>query len=88
MIRLALLALLAFGSGSALAQHVDSSSLSHVIANIRKSTVASLLVCNASSSGLIAQVSDALSPAVGSAVAGGGAVTVLAHCNGTSWVVG
>jgi hypothetical protein len=52
------------------------------------STVAALPNCTAALTGLIYTVTDALGPALNILVVGGGAVTVLVHCNGTVWVVG
>lgn len=51
-------------------------------------TAASLPTCNAASTGVVYQVTDSLLPALGIVVAGGGAVSVLVRCNGTSWLVG
>lgn len=51
-------------------------------------TVGSLPACAAATTGWVYSVTDALAPALGIAVAGGGAVTVLVRCNGTSWLVG
>lgn len=72
---------------SAWAQHSTTSGYGFNTANVAKHTVASLPTCNAGQSGVIRQVTDALTPTVGSTVAGGGAVTVLVHCTGT-WIVG
>lgn len=52
------------------------------------STVAALPSCTAALTGVIYTVTNALTPALNVLVVGGGAVTVLVHCNGTSWVVG
>jgi hypothetical protein len=51
-------------------------------------TVANLLSaipCNAAATGQIALVSDALTPALGTAIAGGGLLTVTVACNGSSY---
>ncbi len=53
-----------------------------------QTTVAGLPVCNAASLNLVATVSNALTPVLGSTVVGLGAVVTLVHCNGTNWVVG
>lgn len=50
-------------------------------------TVATLPTCNASRNGLIYTVTDALAPTIAGIVVGGGAVTLIVHCNGTNWVV-
>lgn len=53
------------------------------------STVGALGACGAGNNGLIFRVSDALTPAVGAVAVGGGAVSVLVHCqSGTGWVIG
>lgn len=51
-------------------------------------TVTALPTCTASNSGVVYRVTDSLVPALGVAVAGGGAVAVIVRCNGTSWLVG
>jgi hypothetical protein len=55
---------------------------------VPSSTVSGLPTCNAASNGQIITVTNALTPALAVAVVGGGAVSVLVHCNGTSWIVG
>jgi hypothetical protein len=55
-----------------------------LVANVY--TVSSLPT--AGTSGRKAFVSNALSPAFGSAVVGGGAVTVPVYDNGVAWIVG
>lgn len=50
-------------------------------------TVGSLPSCTAGLNGQIYIVTDALLPAIGSAVGGGGAITVVVKCNATSWLV-
>lgn len=56
--------------------------------NLPAATVAGLPACTAALNGQIYTVTNALAPALAVAVAGGGAVTVLVHCNGAAWVVG
>ncbi len=51
-------------------------------------TVGTLPTCNAASAGLIMMVTDSLLPALGVAVAAGGAVNVMVFCNGTNWIAG
>lgn len=51
-------------------------------------TVAQLPACSAATSGWVYRVTDSLLPALGVAVAGGGAVSVLVRCNATAWLVG
>jgi hypothetical protein len=50
-------------------------------------TVAGLPTCNSTAEGLQYAVNNALTPVALSAVAGGGAVHVAVHCNGTTWIV-
>ncbi len=52
-----------------------------------KSAVSGLPTCNAGSEGLIYGVTDALLPVALAAVAGLGAVHVLAYCTGAAWIV-
>ena len=52
-----------------------------------KTIVSSLPSCVAGIEGMVYAVSDALLPAALSAITGGGAVHVLAYCNGTTWIV-
>lgn len=59
-------------------------------ANIMKvtlSTVAALPTCNAGNEGLLVGISDALAPTSLAAIVGGGAVHLIAYCNGTAWIV-
>lgn len=49
-------------------------------------TVATLPTCNAGAAGTMAYVTNALAPAWNAALAGGGAVTIGAFCNGAAWV--
>jgi hypothetical protein len=51
-------------------------------------TVATLPSASASGSGARAFVTNALAPAFGSAVVGGGAVATPVYSNGTNWIVG
>lgn len=68
-------------------QHGEKRALN--FATISGSTVAGLGACAAGNNGQISKVSDALTPVVGAVVGGGGAVSVLVHCqSGTGWVVG
>jgi hypothetical protein len=69
----------------AYAQLVQSPSASNKTSAV---LVGSLPTCNAGNEGLIYGVTDALTPVVLSAVAGGGAIHTLVYCNGTSWIVG
>lgn len=55
---------------------------------VPSTTVAGLPTCNAGATGFVYLVTNALVPVLGSAVAGGGAVSVLVKCNGTNWLVG
>lgn len=57
-------------------------------ATVPSSTVAGLPACNAGATGLVYTVTNALTPALGLAVVGGGVVSVVVKCNGTSWLVG
>jgi hypothetical protein len=50
------------------------------------STIATLPACNAASQGQVRVVTDATTPAYNGALTGGGAVIVLALCNGTAWL--
>ncbi len=52
------------------------------------STVGALPACNAAIKGQIYFVTDALLPALGAIIAGGGAVNALVFCNGTNWIRG
>jgi len=52
------------------------------------STVAGLPTCSAALNGRIFTVTNALAPTIAGIVVGGGAVTILVHCNGTNWIVG
>jgi hypothetical protein len=49
--------------------------------------VAGLPVCNATSEGSSAGVTDALTPVTLSAVAGGGAIHTSVYCSGAAWIV-
>lgn len=49
-------------------------------------TVATLPAASAALKGAVNAVSDATTPALGSALTGGGAVYCLALCTGTAWV--
>ncbi len=49
---------------------------------------ANLPTCNTATTGWVYAVTDALLPSIGGVVVGGGAITVLVRCNGTSWLVG
>lgn len=53
-----------------------------------QTTVNSLPACNTSTNGTIFTVTNALAPTLAGIVIGGGAITILVHCNGTNWVVG
>ena len=56
-------------------------------ANIPTSIVSGLPACNASTNGQIYLVTDALLPSILGLLTGGGAVTIVSHCNnGTGWV--
>lgn len=48
-------------------------------------TVSTLPTCDANSKGTIFSVSDAAAPVYNTTLTGGGAVAVLAFCNGTNW---
>lgn len=48
-------------------------------------TVATLPTCDTNAQGNIYTVNDATAPAYGATLAGGGAVTVIALCDGTNW---
>lgn len=52
------------------------------------STVVTLPTCTSALNTRIYTVTDALLPSLAGIVAGGGAVVVLVHCNGTNWIVG
>lgn len=53
------------------------------------SLVASLPSCTVSNTNMIYTVTNALTPVIGSVVVGGGAISVLVHCqSGVGWVVG
>ena len=55
--------------------------------NIPTSIVSALPACNASTNGQIYLVTDALLPSILGVLTGGGAVTIISHCNsGTGWV--
>jgi hypothetical protein len=57
--------------------------------NIPPIPVSGLPACTSSNAGAVFQVNNALLPIVGSLIAGGGAVTLLVHCNpGTGFVGG
>ena len=56
--------------------------------NTPSSNVAGLPTCNAASTNMVITVTNALTPTIGLAVVGGGAVVILVHCNGTSWIIG
>jgi hypothetical protein len=58
------------------------------ISNVPSSIVSGLPACNASSNGLIYEITDGLTPTIGVLVVGGGAVALLVHCNGTQFVAG
>jgi len=59
------------------------------ISNIPPIAVGSLPACTSANAGAVFQVNNALLPIVGSLIAGGGAVTLLVHCNpGTGFVGG
>ena len=82
----ALFALLSFGAH---AQVVTVSSLVRPATfGSPSSTVAALPTCNSAMSGQIYTVTNALTPALGVAVVGGGAVSVIVRCNATNWLVG
>lgn len=49
---------------------------------------ANLPACTTSLTGQVYSVTDALLPLLGAVVAGGGAVSVIVRCNGTSWLIG
>ena len=70
------------------AQHSNTSRNSANLSSIPTSIVANLPACNAGRLNNIVNVTDATTPAVGSTVVGGGAVTTLVHCNGANWIVG
>ncbi len=55
---------------------------------VPSSLVANLPACNGLTNGVIYTVTNALAPTIAGIVVGGGAVTLLVHCNGTNWVVG
>lgn len=55
---------------------------------VPSSTVAGLPACGAATTGWVFIVTNALTPTLGLAVVGGGAVSVVVKCNGTSWLVG
>jgi hypothetical protein len=56
--------------------------------NVGTSTVAALVAAATAGNGARAFVTDALTPTFGSAVIGGGAVSVPVYSNGTTWNVG
>jgi hypothetical protein len=57
------------------------------VSNIPTSVVSGLPVCNASTNGQIYRVTDALLPSILGVLTGGGAVTLISHCNsGTGWI--
>lgn len=54
----------------------------------QNTTTAALPACVAANAGVVFRVTDALLPALGISIGGGGAVSVLVRCNGTNWLVG
>jgi len=70
------------------AQNSTISQNNQTITAVPNSTVGSLPVCNAANNGNIRNITDSLTPAVGVAIVGGGAVATLVHCNGSAWIVG
>lgn len=70
------------------AQNSNTSRNTAHTGSVPNGNVAALGTCNSGKSGNIANVSDALTPVVGSTVVGSGAVTTLVHCNGSNWIVG
>jgi anti-sigma-K factor RskA len=83
-----LLALLLVAA-TAQAQHSDGDKRAITFTSVPAITVASLPTCNAGSNGLIYKITDALTPIVAAVAVGGGAVSVLVHCqSGTGWVIG
>lgn len=54
----------------------------------QNTTVASLPSCGSVLTGAVFRVTDSLTPVLGVAVTGGGAVAVVVRCNGTAWLVG
>lgn len=52
---------------------------------LQTTTVAALPACGAAQKGYLYAVSDATSPTYNGTLTGGGAVSVLAYCNGSAW---
>jgi hypothetical protein len=60
-----------------------------LVGQVPPDTTAALLpTCSSAQTGAVYRVTNALTPALGVAVVGGGAVAVLVRCNGTAWLVG
>lgn len=76
---------LLFGAAPACAETMIVSPPIQVVQSVQ---AASLPACTSANSGVVFKVTDALLPVLLSTVAGGGAVSVLVQCNGTSFVVG
>ncbi len=81
------LALLLLLSSTALAQQATIAVPPLRVFGNPSTTVASLPTCNAGANGFIYTITDALAPTIAGIVVGGGAVTLMVHCNGTNWIV-
>ena len=88
MKKLATIASLIFASPALAQNTMVVPQVSIVAFSVPSTTVANLPTCNAAANGQISTVTNALTPTLGLAVVGGGAITLLVHCNGTSWIVG
>lgn len=53
---------------------------------VPRATVATIPACNNGNEGALYIVSDALLPAFGATLAGGGVVHILVVCNGSNWI--
>lgn len=73
---------------SATSVAITGGALTGTTVTLPGTTVATLPTCNSGAAGRIAFVTDALTPAALATLIGGGAVPVLAFCNGSTWVVG
>lgn len=84
--RLAIILAIAYSTLSlAAAQRLTGSSLYNYPPS---ATTTTLPTCNAGAIGAVYIVTNALTPALGLTVVGGGAVSVVVKCNGTNWLVG
>jgi len=73
----------------AMAQNSHGDKRAITFSTVVAGSVAALPACNAVTNGLIYKVTDALTPIVAAVAVGGGAVSVLVHCqSGTGWIIG